>query len=815
MEKELQQFYKRRKWKPFPFQVDVLNAYLSGKSGLLNAPTGSGKTLAMALPILLKWKRDEQKNYKKSKKIPGPILIWLTPIRALAAEIKSAIQLAADELELGWDIQERTGDTSHKDRAKQKTKPPQVLITTPESLHILLTQKDYISYFENLECIVADEWHELLGNKRGVQVELALSRLHGFLPNLCVWGISATIGNLEEALEVIAPSKKNRILIKANIDKKIQVETILPDDIETLPWAGHLGVRLLDKAIPIMERSTSTLVFTNTRSQAEIWYQYILAARPDWAGIIALHHGSLDGATRRWVEQALHASLLKVVVCTSSLDLGVDFRPVETVIQIGSPKGVARFAQRAGRSGHRPGAISKIYMLPTHALELLEAAGFKQAIANQKFESRVPVLRAFDTLVQYLVTLSCGVGFKPEEIYEEIKQTYCFQSIDISEWNTVLNFIRFGGDSLRAYEEFSKVAPNEEGIWKIHDNRMALKHKFNIGTITSETHINIQYMSGRRVGTIEEYFISRLNEGDVFTFAGKNLELIQLRHMQALVKPTTKKSKLVPSWAGGRMPLSNEISIYLRSKLADYLAGDRTDPEMVMLEPLFQLQQERSHIPDEDELLIECITSDEGLHIYVYPFEGRMVNEGIAMLMAYRISRQMPITFSVAMNDYGFELLTDQIFDAEKYITYNLLSEENLSDDLYTSTNYSEMARRKFRDIARIAGLIFTGYPGQAVKTRHVQASSNLFYEVFRDYDGNNLLLRQALEEVMLYQLEETRLRAALKRIASQKIVIMHGAKPTPFCFPIMADRLREKLTNEKLEDRLRRIIKQAQASDK
>lgn len=801
-------FYAQKGWTPFPFQREVFDAFLSGYSGLLNAPTGSGKTYSLGLPVLA-----HALMLRNAGELPAGLkAIWITPIRALAPEIESSLKTACELLGLDWRIENRTGDTSSKDRARQKKSPPDFLITTPESLHVLLSQKGNKELFGQLQCLVADEWHELLSTKRGVQVELALSRLRTLAPGLRTWGISATIGNLEEAATVLLglnpPPFK---LIRADIEKKTEIITLLPEEIDRYPWAGHLGLKMLPALIPIINTARSTLVFTNTRGQAEIWYQALLNAYPDWAGQMALHHGSLDGTTRTWVENALHEGKLKLVVCTSSLDLGVDFRPVETVVQIGSPKGVSRFAQRAGRSGHRPGEISRIYLLPTNSLELIEAAGMKEALQRKMFEERPPVYRAFDVLVQYLVTLAVGDGFYPDEIRKEVSQTFCYSTFSNEEWQQVLQFITTGGATLQAYSEFSKVQV-VESKFVVDDKRTAMRHRLSIGTIASEVSMSVTLMNGKKLGQIEEYFISKINAGDVFIYAGQLLELVQVRGTQAIVRKTTRKSKVVPSWNGGRMPLSNQISALIREKLSDYADGDITDVEMEKLVPLLELQRERSAVPRENELLVELFHSDSGHHYLFYPFEGRLVHEGMAMLLAYRLTQRHPASFSLGMNDYGFELLTDSEVDFSGYINEALFSTDHLAADIYASTNYTEIARRRFRDIAAIAGLLFKGFPKKQQKTRHLQANSNLFYEVFADYDPGNFLLRQSLEEALAHQLEETRLRMALQRMQQQQLLLFEIEQPTPFSFPILVDSMmRGKLTNETLEDRVKRMIAQMQ----
>ena len=794
-------WFGKKNWIPFPFQLEAWESYLEGKSGLVNAPTGSGKTYSLVIPIILEGLKNNSKT--------GLQAIWLTPIRALAKEIKYASELAINEVGLQWKVGVRSGDTSLTERKKQKEKPPQLLITTPESLHLLLAQKGSDEYFQHLKVVVADEWHELMGSKRGVQVELGLTRLKGIIPKLKIWGISATIGNMDQAAQVLLGNyyKKNKHkIIKANFEKKIEIHSIMPDDPDNLPWTGHIGIHLLDKVIDLVKASNATLIFTNTRSFAEVWYQKMLEKAPELSGQLAMHHGSISQELRSWVEDQLHKGKIKAVVCTSSLDLGVDFRPVETVIQIGGPKGVARFLQRAGRSGHQPGAISKIYFVPTHSLELVEAAALREAMKRKLVEHRIPYVRSFDVLIQYLITLAVSDGFEPQKILAEVRGAFSYSSMEDDEWNWLLRFITTGGAALTAYDEFRKVN-RENGIYKVDSNRIAHRHKLSIGTIVGDTSLLVKYVSGKTLGSIEEYFISSLSPGDAFWFAGRNLELVRVKDMTAQVRRTKKKTGKVPSWQGGRMPLSSEMGEMIRYKLQQSKKGNEIDPEMIYLRPMMKIQQTLSILPDQNEFLIECISSKEGHHVMMYPFEGRFVHEGIAALLAYRISQITPITFSIAMNDYGFELLSDQEIPIEEAIETNVLGVDNLHRDIQASINSIEMARRKFRDIAAIAGLVFKGFPGQRVKDRHLQSSSQLFFEVFHDHEAHNLLLLQAFEEVMDFQLEETRMRKAFERIAQQKIVVKYPDQPTPLAFPIMVDRLREKLTSEKLEDRVSRMM--------
>ncbi len=805
---QIEEWFARRGWQPFDYQVEVWNAVLEGKNGLLNAPTGSGKTFALFMPILIKWIDRHPETYKELAD-NGLQLLWITPLRALAKDIEQALQRVVDELEIPWNVARRTGDVSTRKKQELKKQMPEVLITTPESMHILMAQKNYPRYFKNLDTVVIDEWHELLGSKRGTQTELALSRLKHLKEDLQIWGISATIGNMSEALDVLLgaeASKENATIIKANIEKKLEVNSVLPDDVEKFPWSGHLGTKLLHKVIPIIENSRSTLVFTNTRSQSEVWFQKLLEARPELAGTIALHHGSLSKKIRNWVEESLHEGMLKAVVCTSSLDLGVDFAPVETVVQVGSPKGVARFMQRAGRSGHQPGSTSRIWFVPTNALELIEAAALKTAaLTNTALESRDPILKPYDVLIQYLLTLGISDGFEPKSLFQEIKSTFAYQALNEKEWNWILDFLITGGKSLTRYDEYSKVVV-EDGLYKVKDNRIIRRHRMSIGTIASDTMMKVKYLKGTSLGGIEEWFITKLNPGDTFWFAGRALELVRIKDMTAYVRRANTSKAKVPSWMGGRMSLSSNMSALLRRKLHEAIEGTSDDIELKTIQPIMDVQQNWSSLPDEDELLIEKTYSKEGCHVFMYPFEGRYVHEGMSALIAYRISQITPITFSIAMNDYGFELLSDKDIPLQKALENNLFTDKNLVNDIFSSLNDTEIAKHRFREICQISGLIFQGFPGQKKANRHLQMSSGLFFDVFAEYEPDNLLLQQAYDEVLSYQLDEVRLRKAMKRIQSQHINIKHPERFTPFAFPIMVDRLRERLSSEKLVDRVRRM---------
>ncbi|WP_066678315.1 MULTISPECIES: ligase-associated DNA damage response DEXH box helicase [unclassified Chryseobacterium] len=788
---------------PFKFQIDTWKKFGNGYSGMVVAPTGFGKTYSVFLALISDFLNHPEK-YKKGLK-----MIWITPLRSLSKDIAKAMQEAIDEIGLDWLVGVRNGDTDPKVRQKQVKNMPEILVATPESLHLLLGQKDHQRFFQNLQSIVIDEWHELLGSKRGVIVELGISQLRKYVPKLKIWGITATIGNLDEAMEVLIPYDIKKTKITAKQHKKIDIISVFPDEVEILPWAGHLGHKLADKVVPIILGSKSTIVFTNTRSQSEMWYQLLLDAYPDFAGQIAIHHSSIDAHLRIWIEENLSSGKLKAVVSTSSLDLGIDFKPVDTVIQIGSAKGVARFLQRAGRSGHSPFETSKIYCVPTHSLELIEVSALKEAVKQNVIEPREPQVLCFDVLVQFLMTLAIGDGFFPEETYERIKQVYTFQEIRDEEWKEIIDFLTIGGSALKNYEEYHKVVVMEDGLHKVILRKIAMLHRMNMGAIVSDAMLKVKFISGGYIGMVEEYFISRLKKEEKFILAGRVLEVAMVKDMTVFVRASKGKA-MAPSYLGGRLPLSSNLGRFLREKLSGALNPKATEKELKFLHPLLIDQEERSHIPKEDEFLVEMIKNREGYHLFMYPFEGRLVHEVMAALIAYRISKLAPISFSMAMNDYGFELFSDKEIPVNEEGLEKILTRDNLMTDVISSINSAEMARRKFRDIAVISGMVVQNFPGQQRSNKALQSSAGLIFKVLEDHNPNHFLVRQAYTEVFNMQLQEQRLVEAFKRIERSKLILKYSNKFTPLSFPIKVDSLRQTLTSESLDARIQKLIKQS-----
>ncbi len=836
VKKLLLDWFAVRGWKPFAFQREVWRAVKNGESGLLHATTGSGKTYAVWLAALQAFASLRGSGARSTA--PPLTVLWLTPMRALAADTVRALQAPLDALEAArpgaapWTVGARTGDTASGERSAQARRLPSVLVTTPESLSVLLSRADAKEVLGSVRMVVVDEWHELLGNKRGVQVQLALARLKAWRASaddkaLSIWGMSATLGNLGEAMATLL-GQPGGTLVQGQVPKKLVIDSLLPASSERFPWGGHLGLTMLPQVIEEIAHSSTTLVFTNTRSQSEIWYQALLAAKPEWAGLIALHHGSLDRGVREWVELGLKNGELRAVVCTSSLDLGVDFLPVERVLQIGSPKGVARLLQRAGRSGHAPGRPSRLTLVPTHSIEMVEGAAARAAIAAGHIEARSSPEQPLDVLVQHLVTVALGGGFVPDVLYAEVRGTAAYARLSPETWDWCLSFVRQGGPSLAAYPDYRRAVPDEEGIWRVPDARLARRHRMNIGTIVSDASMTVQYLGGARIGSVEESFAARLKPGDCFLFGGRLLELVRIREMTAWVRRATSKRHAVPRWNGGRMPLSTTLADAVVQQLALAGEGRYDTPELQRVRPLLEIQQQWSALPTPGTLLAEVLRTREGWHLFLYPFAGRHVHLGLASLIAWRVAQHAPRTFSIAVNDYGFELLCAQEVDWPALLPQLLQvghdaqsldamaqgdAEEGrrvaLLHEVLQSLNASELAQRRFREIARVSGLIFQGYPGENRSNKQLQASSSLFWEVFRKYDPANKLLLQAEQELLAQELEIGRLRSSLARMNSQRLVLRELPRPTPFAFPLMVERFREQLSNESVADRIARIVQQ------
>lgn len=791
-----------RGWRAFAFQRQVWRHIGQGRSGLLHATTGAGKTLAVWLGAL---------QTLADAEVPLTVL-WVTPMRALSHDTLLAQQDAAATLAPQWTLAARTGDTSPGERAAQQRRWPTALVTTPESLSLMLARAEAPETLKRVRLVVVDEWHELLGNKRGVQVQLALARLRHWNPALMTWGLSATLANLDEAAQVLAPGA---VVVRGAQDKRIDIDTLLPPRIERFAWGGHMGLSMLPAVVDRIAAAASSLVFTNTRSQAERWFQALLDARPDWAGLIALHHGSIDAELRRWVEGAMKAGQLKCVVCTASLDLGVDFLPVEQVLQIGSAKGVARLLQRAGRSGHAPGRRSRITLVPTHSLEIVEASALRAAVQAGHIEPRRPPEAPLDVLVQHLVTVALGGGFRPDDLLAEVRSAPSYAGLSDEAWQWALAFVRHGGESLRAYPDFQRVVPDDTGVWRVPDARLARRHRSNIGTIVSDAVMSVQFLGGGRIATVEEGFIARLKPGDVFLLGGRALALVRTEGLTAYVRVAKPGRTLLPRWNGGQFPISNTLAEAMLARFDAAREGRYPDKEMRFVAPLLALQADWSALPGTQRLLAEAQTTADGHHLFLYPFAGRTVHLGLASLLAWRVGRDTPATFTLAVNDYGLELLSATPIDWAARLPALLapVDRATLHGEVLASLNASELARRRFRQIARIAGLVFQSHPGEARSQRQLQASASLYYDVFRQHDPDNRLLQQAQQELLSAELDVDALAGTLDRLAALPLDLQAPEHTSPLAFPLRVEALRERVSTETLAQRLNRMLAELEAA--
>lgn len=825
----LRAFLGDRDWQLFDFQRETIAAYLAGESGLLHSATGSGKTLAAGLGPLLEARAAlDAKGDGRSGRLDGPraarddasaVLLWVTPLRALAGDIATNLQTLVDGLGLPWTVGLRTGDTSSSVRARQRRRLPAILVTTPESLSLLLSYPDTVRQLVHTRAVVVDEWHELLGNKRGVLLELTLARMRALAPALApasgpalasklrIWGLSATLGNSAQAMRVLLGPQRSGRLIASTAKRPVIIDTLIPATLDRFPWGGHIGLKQLDAVADAIAGARSTLVFCNTRFQAEAWYDALLRHRIDWVDRIALHHGSLDRALRGRVEAMLRDGHLTCVVATSSLDLGVDFTPVDQVIQIGGAKGVARLLQRAGRSGHGPGRVSRIRCAPSHALEMLEYAAARRAAAAGRIEPRRPLRNCLDVLAQHLVTRVLGEPASRETLLAEVRDSHAFAALEAGPWQWTLDFLMRGGPALKAYPEYRRLIEAEDGTLQIASPGLGRRHRMGIGTITADAAMQVQWLGGGRIGTVEEAFVSRLQPGDRFMFGGRVLELVRVRDMTAWVRRAASVKRAIPRWVGGRLPLSSELADGVLELCEEFSAGRVEEPELEALAPLLRVQTAWSALPARDLLLAESIETRDGHHLFIYPFAGRLVHEGLAPLIAWRIGQHQPATFTTAVNDYGFELLTADPLTVDEALLREVFSPDNLVSDVLACINAGEMARRRFREIARIAGLVFQGFPGAGKTTRQVQASSGLVFDVLERHDPDNQLLDQAHREILEQELDAERLTEVLGRSRKQRVVLTTPPRLTPLAFPLWVDRIQTRLSTERWQDRVARML--------
>lgn len=798
---DLRGWMRERSWAPLAHQEETWRAHLHGESGLVCVPTGMGKTYGAYFGALARAAVTKRTGLK---------VLWLSPLRAMARDIEQALKRPVADLGLDIEIASRTGDTSSYRRRKLRERLPDVLLTTPESLSVMLSYEDASHMFGGVDAVIVDEWHELCGSKRGTQTELCLARLRGLHPDLQTWALSATVGNLNELAHAATGGASPRI-IGSKDAPDVRIRSVLRDPADgRLPWFGYIGATMYDAVVDELDPDCSTLLFTNTRNQAERWFQAIQERRPAWASRLAVHHGSVDRDERQRIEAGLDNGTVTIVVCTSSLDLGVDFSPVERVYQIGSARGVARLLQRAGRSGHQPGAPSEVRMVPTNTMQLVEIEALRRAIAQGQLESRLPLRQPVDVLVQHLVTCALGGGFEADATFDEIRTAWSYRALDRSTFDWCLDLIERGGSSLRNYPQYHKVQI-DDGRYVMRDAKLARMHRSTIGTIVGGAQLRIRFLNGKSLGTVEEHFVARLERGDRFIFAGRTLELVSMHGMEARVRVAKGSTDHAPRWLGGRLAVSQSLAdatvavlAEARQRLHDKDVADLPIELQHALDTL-TLQAATSALPSEDRVLAEIAESTEGTHLFLYPFAGHLAHEGLSALLAWRLGQRHGATFAISVNDIGIELLAAGGFDFRAEFDDALFATDDLDEDVYEAVNAAELARRQFREVARVSGLVFEGWPSGRKTARQLQTSSGLLHDVFARWEPDNLLLQQARQEVLDHTFEKRRLRSALERLAGG-LDLHLTERFSPLAFPLVLDRIDARVSSESMRSRLERM---------
>jgi ATP-dependent Lhr-like helicase len=604
----------------------------------------------------------------------------------------------------------------------------------------------------------------------------------------------------------VGSQRAAEIVRDERIERKVDVKAILPARLSAFPWFGFSGLKLSSEVVAQIDPAGSTLVFTNTRSQAELWFDRIRRAKPEWGAIMGLHHGSLARENRERVENGARDGSIRVVVATSSLDLGVDFPRVEKVIQIGTVKGFGRALQRAGRAFHRPSEPTALWICPTHLLETVEISAVRDGLANGALEARSPFAKPMDVLTQFLLNSAYGGGFSLSEIRALLQSTTSFKDVSERELGWALDLLTTGGLTLQAYPEFKKLCLID-GRYRFADARLARLHKMNIGTIVSSGGVQVKFARGSALGTVDEAFIAKLAPGEAFSFAGRSLRLERVRDMTAYVRLAEGDKLATPAWDGRLFPMSADLAKGMRFEVDKLARGAAPlSPELIAFQAAARRQGEASRIPRADQLLIERWRAPDGFRLFAYPFAGRALHEGLGHLLAYRLSRSAARSISVSANEHGFELLSPTPLGTDAEIEAALSDRVHLREDVEASLNFPELSKRAFREIARVAGLIQQGRPHERKSARHLQMSSGALFEVFRKYDPGHLLLEQAYQEVRERQLQIERLDHAIGDFSRRQFLFQDVRDLTPFSFPLYVERVRSTLSSERLDDRIARL---------
>ncbi|WP_315918549.1 ligase-associated DNA damage response DEXH box helicase [Mesorhizobium sp. SP-1A] len=803
-------WFAQKGWSPRAHQIELLARAQAGQSTLLIAPTGAGKTLAGFLPTLTELAARPKRKPGEARR--GVHTLYISPLKALAVDIERNLGKPVAEIGLPITIETRTGDTPAHKRQRQKLAPPDILLTTPEQLALLIAGSDAKRFFEDLRYVIFDELHSLVTSKRGHLLSLGLARLRSFVPGLRAIGLSATVAEPDELRRwLVSQNAANHIAGLVTVSGGAKPDISILESQERVPWAGHSARYAIPEIYEAIRRHRTTLLFVNTRSQAEMLFQELWRANEDSLPI-ALHHGSLDVGQRRRVEKAMADNALRAIVATSTLDLGIDWGDVDLVVHVGAPKGASRLAQRIGRANHRMDEPSKAILIPANRFEVLECRAALDANYLGAQDTPPLLAGALDVLAQHVLGTACAAPFDADRLYHEVRSAAPYAGLDRHTFDRVVDFVATGGYALQNYERYARIRKTKEGLWRVTHPRIAQQYRLNVGTIVEMPELNVRYVrqsrgiaghGGRILGKVEEYFAETLRPGDNFLFAGKVLRFEGIRENECIVSAGGGAQIIVPSYAGGKFPLSTYLADQVRAMLADPERW-RTLPEQVS--DWLRMQKEKSVLPKRGDLLVETFPRGDRHFMVCYPFEGRLAHQTLGMLLTRRLERVGARPLGFVATDYSLAVwaLDDMgaLFKAGKPSLAELFDEDMLGDDLEAWLNDSWMLKRMFRTCAVISGLIEKKFPGQEKTGRQVTVSADLIYDVLRSHEPDHILLQATRADAAAGLLDVSRLADMLSRIRG-RIVHKHLEQISPLAVPVMLEIGRESVNGDANESLL------------
>jgi ATP-dependent helicase Lhr and Lhr-like helicase len=796
---KFQDWFTSRGWNPRAHQLAILDHAIKGESALLISPTGGGKTLAGFLPSLVELSEPHERN--------GVHTLYISPLKALAVDIARNLEAPVREMALPITIETRTGDTPHSRRKRQRENPPDILITTPEQVSLLIADPGAAHMLRHLKSIILDELHSLVTSKRGVLLSLALSRVQSFAPEARRIGLSATVADPEALQSWLALTGNRPVPLVLGSAGAAPLIRILKS-AERVPWSGHSSRYSIEEVYEEITRAKMTLIFVNTRSQAELAFQWLWEANEAHLPI-ALHHGSLDVGQRRKVEAAMAAGKLKAVVCTSTLDLGIDWGDVDLVIHMGAPKGSSRLLQRIGRSNHRLDSPSEALLVPSNRFEVLECEAALQAAKENAQDTEYPAVLKLDVLAQHILGRACAGPFDADAFFAEATRAWTYRNLTRADFDAALDYVATGGYALRSYEKYAKLKRREDGLWRLTHPLIAQQYRLNMGTIVEAAMLKVRIASvkrragkrivtgGRSLGELEEWFLSQLSIGDTFRFAGEVLRFEGLDEFGALASRTFDSDPMVPSYEGGKFPLSTYLAARVREILSSP-AKWKTLP--LQVQDWLAMQGEKSAIPRAHQMLVETFPRAEKHYLVCYPFAGRLAQQTLGMLLTRRLERwgAQPLGFSAS--EYALAIWTVRdlslMISSGRLSLERLFDEDMLGDDLEVWLAESNLMKRTFRNAAIIAGLIERRWPGKEKTGRQVTVNSDLIYDVLRSHQPDHILLRAAWDDAADGLIDIHRLAELLRRIKGQ---LLHRALDTvsPLAVPVLLEIARESIYGE------------------